>query len=209
LTALRYPATTPQDIQDNVQLQEVPNIEFTPPQPQLDVKPDTRALDPFTPKPVSGFDTNIQPVTAQSADLGNVLSNAEALKLGIYPRQINKNLIPTVQQPPITVTDITQGFRQIQPVPALTKPLSLTGVATTPVTPIKPQVPVPLPVFNPYIPPTKKPRKKKPKTKKKKYRKIYWDVSSTPFKAFNPKEYYVFRNEPRSVKFKEKRKQLD
>jgi hypothetical protein len=207
---MRYPATAPQDIQDNVELQQAPNTEYVPPQPQLDVKPDTRILDPFTPKPQVGFDTNIIPVTAQSADLGNVLSNANALKLGIYPKYINQELLPkVVQQSPITTNDITQGFRQIQPLPAIQKPLSMTGVATTPIAPIKPQVPVPLPVFNPYIPPTKKPRKKKPKTKKKKYRKIYWDVSSSPFKPFNPKEYYTFKNEPRSVKFKEKRKSLD
>ena len=210
ITAMRYPATTPQDIQDNVELQQAPNTEYVPLQPQLDVKPDTRILDPFTPKPQAGFDTNITPVTAQSADLGNVLSNANALKLGIYPKYINQGLLPkVVQQPPITTTDITQGFRQIQPLPALTKPLSMTGVATAPIAPIKPLVPVPLPIFNPYIPPTKKPRKKKPKTKKKKYRKIYWDVSSSPFKPFNPKEYYTFKNEPRSVKSKEKRKSLD
>ena len=55
----------------------------------------------------------------------------------------------------------------------------------------------------------KKEKQKKEKPKKKKYRKIYWDVSSSPFKPFNPKEYWAFKNEPRSVKFKEKRKSLD
>jgi hypothetical protein len=209
ITAMRYPATTPQDIQDNVNIQEVPNNQYVPPQPKLDTGSMGSQLDPFTPKPMSGFDTSIKPVTLQNNELGSMLSNAQALKLGVYPKSINQGLLPKIIQTPIQTPVIRQGNIQFQPLPALQKPLSMTGVAVAqpPVTVSK--VPVPLPIFNPYIPPTKKPRKKKTKPKKVKKRKIYWDVSSSPFEPFNPKEYYTFKNEPRSVKFKEKRKNFD
>ena len=209
ITTMRYPATAPQDIQDNVELQQVPNTEYVPPQPQMDVKPDTRGLDPFTPQPVSGFES-IKPIMDQGTDLGNVLSNANALKLGIYPKALNQGALPKfITNPPIQTPIIKQGnILNLYPV-TTPKPLSMTGVGTAPIVPVQPRQPIPLPVWNQYIPPTKKPRRKKTKPKKVKKRKIYWDVSSSPFKPFNPKEYYTFKNEPRSVKFKEKRKSLD
>ena len=209
ITAMRYPATAPQDIQDNVNIQEVPNTQYVPPQPKLDTGSMGSQLDPFTPKPLSGFDTSVKPITLQNNELGSVLSNAQALKLGIYPKSINQGLLPKIIQTPIQTPVIRQGNIQFQPLPELQKPLSMTGVAVAQPPVTIPKVPVPLPIFNPYIPPTKKPRKKKTKPKKVKKRKIYWDVSSSPFEPFNPKEYYTFKNEPRSVKFKEKRKNFD
>ena len=209
ITAIRYPATTPQDIQDNVHIQEVPNTQYTPPQPQLDLGSINKQLDPFTPKPMSGFETNVKPTTLQSNDFGSILSNAQAMKLGIYPKSINQGLLPKIINTPIQKPVVRQGnILNLYPI-TTPKPLNMMGVSIAPIVSQKPRVTVPLPLWNVPLPYTKRPKRKKDKPKKVKKRKIYWDVSSSPFEPFNPKEYYTFKNEPRSVKFKEKRKNFD
>jgi hypothetical protein len=115
-------------------------------------------------------------------------------------------------QPPIQTpvqTPIQDQFR-IQAVRSPAKLIARTRTDLVPPVQAVQNIPtLPIPAFLPKLPyPTRK-KKKKEKPKKVKKRKIYWDVSSSPFEPFNPKEYYTFKNEPRSVKFKEKRKNFD
>lgn len=201
---IRYPANTPQEIQDNqVDVQSTP---IPPPQApkgfQLDV-PTPQEMSKVAPS--SGVNTNVMINNKISSDITPKVDASSVLKV-IQP--LNQKVIQTPVQTPIQ-TPIQDQFR----IQGVTSPIKITSRTFTPLVepkPITQQTPtLPIPAFTPKLPyPTRK-KKKKEKPKKKKYRKIYWDVSSTPFKAFNPKEYYVFRNEPRSVKFKEKRKSLD
>ena len=151
--------------------------------------------------PSSGVNTNVMINNKISSDITPKVDASSVLKV-IQP--LNQKVIQTPIQTPIQDQFRIQG---------VTSPIKLTSRTFTPLvepTPVTQQPPtLPIPAFLPKLPyPTRK-KKKKEKPKKKKYRKIYWDVSSSPFKPFNPKEYWAFKNEPRSVKFKEKRKSLD
>ena len=202
---IRYPQNTPQDIQDNqIDVQSLPSD--TPPQ-----MPTSFALDVPTPQslskvtPNTGIDANVR--------ISDNVSTATIPKLDTPSMlRILQPLNQKLTQPPIQTpiqTPIQDQFR-INTVRSPAKLIARSKAdLVPPIQPVQNVPTLPIPAFLPKLPyPTRK-KKKKEKPKKKKYRKIYWDVSSSPFKPFNPKEYWAFKNEPRSVKFKEKRKSLD
>ena len=201
---IRYPQNTPQDIQDNQM-----DVQSTPiPPPQT---PTSFALDVPTPQslskvtPNTGIDANMR--------ISDNISTATIPKLDTPSMlRILQPLNQKLTQPPIQTpiqTPIQDQFR-INTVRSPAKLIARSKAdLVPPIQPVQNVPTLPIPAFLPKLPyPTRK-KKKKEKPKKKKYRKIYWDVSSSPFKPFNPKEYWAFKNEPRSVKFKEKRKSLD
>jgi len=204
---IRYPQNTPQDIQDSqIDVQSLPSD--TPPQ-----TPTSFALDVPTPQSLSnvtpniGIDANVRISDKISTDTIPKLDTPSMLRI-LQP--LNQKLTQPPIQTPIQ-TPIQNQFR-IQAVRSPDKfklPPRSKADLVPPIKPVQNVPTLPIPAFLPKLPyPTRK-KKKKEKPKKKKYRKIYWDVSSSPFKPFNPKEYWAFKNEPRSVKFKEKRKNLD
>ena len=202
---IRYPQNTPQDIQDNqIDVQSLPSD--TPPQ-----MPTSFALDVPTPQslskvtPNTGIDANVR--------ISDNVSTATIPKLDTPSMlRILQPLNQKLTQPPIQTpiqTPIQDQFR-INTVRSPAKLIARSKAdLVPPIQPVQNVPTLPIPAFLPKLPYTTRKKKKKEKPKKKKYRKIYWDVSSSPFKPFNPKEYWAFKNEPRSVKFKEKRKSLD
>ena len=206
---VRYPEGTPQDIQDNVGIMEMPQpLDFAQrPQSKSFTEPFNNS--PMNP-PISSFDTSPKAVLTSRSDLGNMFRTSSDFKLGTInaSRLLTGKPVIVAQTPVVTPTTRQGNITKLYPIEAI-KPLSMSGVVVAPKPIIQQKAPIPLPVWAPPLPYAKRPKKKKEKPKKVKKRKIYWDVSSSPFEPFNPKEYYTFKNEPRSVKFKEKRKNFD
>ena len=206
---IRYPEGTPQEIQDNVGIMEMPQpLDFAQPQQG---KSFTEPFNnsPMNP-PITSFDTTSKSVVTTRGDIGNMFRTSSDLKLGTINSSRQLAVKPViVAQAPVVTPAIKQGnLLKLYPVEAL-KPLSMSGVIVAPKPIVQQRAPIPLPVWNAPLPYTKRPKRKKEKPKKVKKKKVYWDVPSTPFEPFNPKEYYTFKNEPRSIKFKEKRRNFD
>jgi len=134
--------------------------------------------------PKTGFES--MPVFGQTPDMGQIAT-------------------PDVGQ--IVTPDVSQIVTPRLGIPHT--PIT-TGVLTTMTDITSPSYPpIPPPQFYHQEPRITRKKPLKKTSKKIKKRKIYWDVPDSPFKSFNPKEYWAFKSEPRSVKRKERRKGLD
>lgn len=203
LPVFRYPPNTPQDIQDNqVEVTSLPSD--TPPSPpqgfSLDV-PMPQSMSIVTPNTGASFNFEIS--SRLSTDVIPKLDTASMFRV-IQP--LKQKIDTTVTQGQLPVQDQFRIQAVRSPIVTSTqlKPILQPPVQTAQNIPS-----LPIPTWAPPLPYTKKPRRKKTKPKKSKKKKVYWDVPSTPFEPFNPKEYYTFKNEPRSIKFKEKRRNFD
>jgi hypothetical protein len=203
LPIFRYPQNTPQDIQDNqVELTSLPS-DITPSSPQgfaLDV-PMPQSMSIVTPNTGARFNFEIS--SRLSTDVIPKLDTASMFRI-IQPLKQKINT-PVIQgQFPIQDQFRIQAIRSPIVTSTQLKPILQPPVQTAQNIPS-----LPIPPWLPPLPYTKNPRRKKTRPKKMNKKKVYWDVPSTPFEPFNPKEYYTFKNEPRSIKFKEKRRNFD
>jgi hypothetical protein len=205
-TVIRFPVNTPSDITAYAQPIEQPQI----PQPStnsfsdIDVQPMSKItpdINSITVAPeykLPQLDITSSKIDTQLTPFQDVFSDSLS-KLDTNITQINKQITNPIQ-------DVTPKLAT----PELFKPVTYTKTITeTPITPQgnKPPVPPMIPWLD--IPYADRKRKKKERKTKSKKKKIYWDVPDQPFKPFNPKEYFTFRTEPRAVKRKEGRKNLD
>jgi hypothetical protein len=162
------------------------------------ITPDINSITVAPEYKLPQLDITSSKIDTQLTPFQDVFSDSLS-KLDTNITQINKQITNPIQ-------DVTPKLAT----PELFKPVTYTKTITeTPITPQgnKPPVPPMIPWLD--IPYADRKRKKKERKTKSKKKKIYWDVPDQPFKPFNPKEYFTFRTEPRAVKRKEGRKNLD
>lgn len=203
---LAYPLSTPKTIIENV-------FPIQPPQPTTDnttylssQQGSIATPNTFTESLSESINNTLR--NAVIPDTQSILKTSTLTDLRLDQTPIQGTNIDRISIQALDVTPIQnvklgslELYKQPTPnqLPVFDPPVS-TSEKLPPKTPFFPWIEIP------YADRKRKKKERKTKSKKK---KIYWDVPDQPFKPFNPKEYFTFRTEPRAVKRKEGRKNLD
>ena len=203
---LAYPLSTPKTIIENV-------FPIQPPQPTTDnttylssQQGSIATPNTFTESLSESINNTLR--NAVIPDTQSILKTSTLTDLRLDQTPIQGTNIDRISIQALDVTPIQnvklgslELYKQPTPnqLPVFDTPVS-TSEKLPPKTPFFPWIEIP------YADRKRKKKERKTKSKKK---KIYWDVPDQPFKPFNPKEYFTFRTEPRAVKRKEGRKNLD